>query len=138
MSTALGMRKAIKVPTTRLEVTGINCHIARAIVNGGVDQLRSQFSDDLSLNFDCIVNGRIVNSTTYGIRDSSLGWEILVEVGGLYIICGTALFAAWYYLFRRGASARDFFYWGALALIVPFIGPIVTMIMYRFTARNDG
>ena len=132
------MRKAIKVPTTNIEVTGINCHQARAIVSAGVDQLRSQFPADPSLIFDCIVNGRIVDSTTYGNVDSSLVWDILVEVAGLYIICAIALFAAWYYLLRRGASARDFFYWGALALIVPFIGPIVTLIMYRFSARNDG
>ena len=132
------MRKAIKVPTTSIEVTGINCHQASAIVSAGVDQLRSQFSADPSLIFDCIVNGQIVDSITFGNVDSSFVWDILVEVAGLYIICAIALFAAWYYLLWRGASARDFFYWGALALIVPFVGPIVTMIMYRFSARNDG
>lgn len=132
------MRKAIKVPTTNLAIKGLNCHQASAIVDMGVDQLRSQFSADQSLHFDCIVNGRIVDRATYGTGDSSLVWNILVEVAGLYIVCAIALFAAWYYLFRRGASARDVFYWGALALIVPFIGPIVTMLMYWFTRRNDG
>jgi len=126
------------MPTTNIEVTGINCHQARAIVSAGVDHLRSQFLADPSLIFDCIVNGQIVDSTKYGNVDSSLVWDILVEVAGLYIICSIALFAAWYYLLRRGASARDFFYWGALALIVPILGPLVTIIFYRFSARNHG
>ena len=63
---------------------------------------------------------------------------VLPEALGLYVLGVILFFIAWYYLYRKGASPRDVFYWGALALIVPILGPLVTIIFYRFATRNDG
>ena len=68
----------------------------------------------------------------------SPGPSVWQEALGLFVVNALLLVAACFYLHRRGASPRDVFYWGALALIVPILGPLVTIIFYRFATRNDG
>ena len=39
--------------------------------------------------------------------------------------------AAWIYLYRSGAAARDMIFWGAIVLLIPVLGPIATLIFFR-------
>ena len=35
-------------------------------------------------------------------------------------------------------ATHDVFYWGALALILPILGPQVTIVFHKLAARNNG
>lgn len=124
------------MPTIKIELTGINCGYVPRILKAGAEQVQASLSEGLAVNYTCSRSSTDFMGGSIG--EVSPGTPVMTGVAGLYIVCALALLAALYYLYRKDASARDVFYWGALALIVPFIGPIVTMIMYRITARNDG
>ena len=126
------------MPTINIELDGINCGIARRILEAGVKQALETLSEGLAVSYTCSRNATDYTGGYMAFGEVSSHTPVMTLVAGLYILCTLALLSALCYLYRRGASTRDFFYWGALALIVPFIGPIVTMIMYRFSARNDG
>ena len=126
------------MPTTQIELTGISCHITGRIIDAGVDQVGQLFSDGDVFNYRCIANewnssgGSIAFEQTYFRPPEWMGFVVI------YVFCVLMLLATFYYLRRRQASPRDVFYWGALALIVPVLGPLVVLLFYRFAARNDG
>ena len=126
------------MPTTQIELTGISCHKAARIISEGVDQVRHLFSDGDALNYHCIVNEW--NSTSGTIAFGEISFRPLEGLGflAIYVLSVIMLLAALKFLHRKGASPRDVFYWGALALLVPFLGPLVVLIFYRFAARNNG
>lgn len=126
------------MPTTQIELTGISCHIAGRIIRAGVEQLGQLFSDGDVFTYNCIANdwnetaGSISFGQTYPHPPDWIGFVVI------YALCVLALLTSLRYLRRSGASVRDFFYWGALALIVPVLGPLVVLFFYRVAARNNG
>ena len=126
------------MPTIKIELTGINCGYAPRILEAGIERVQESLSEGLALNYTCSRNSTDFLGGSITVGKVSTDTPAMTSVAGLYIVCALVLLAALYYLYRRGASARDVFYWGALALIVPFLGPLVTLIFYRFAARNYG
>lgn len=126
------------MPTTQIELTGISCHVARRIIDAGVDQLRQLFSDGDVFSYSCNANewnetvGSISFGQTYPHPPDWIGFVVI------YALCVLVLQASLQYLRHNGASVRDLFYWGALALIVPFLGPLVVLLFYRISARSNG
>jgi len=126
------------MPTIKIELTGINCGDARQILRAGVEHVQQQLSEGLALNYRCNRNATdfSAGSVVFGQVDPE--FPVMTGVAALYAVCALVLLAVLFYLYRRRASTRDVFYWGALALIVPFLGPLITIIFYRFAARNHG
>ncbi len=126
------------MPTTHIELTGISCQIAGRILDAGVDQVRHLFADGDVLNYRCIANEWNTTSGSFAFGQASVEppeWMGFVLV---YVFCVLMLLVAFYHLKRRRASPRDVFYWGALAMLVPILGPLVTLVFYRFAAQNNG
>ena len=127
------------MPTIHIDLSGLNCRVVQSIFDAAFDELSYALSKVIdAVYYSCEVAG--VKSAwgefhpgIYSPRPS-----IWLEVFGLYVFGVILLFIAWYFLYSRRASTRDVFYWGALALIVPFLGPLITIIFYRFAARNHG
>ncbi len=123
------------MPTIEIELTGMNCGHAPHILQAGVEQAQQSLSEGLAINYTCSRNTGFMGGS---IGEVSADTPVMTGVAGLYIVCTLVLLAALYFLYRKGASERDVFYWGALALLVPFLGPLVVLIFYRFAARNNG
>ncbi len=127
------------MPTIHIKFSGLDCRIGEDIFNAAFDTMSYTLSEVVdAVYYSCEIAG--VKSAwgefhpgIYTPRPSI--WQ---EVFGLVVLNTIILFAAWFYLYRRGACPRQIFYWGALALIVPFLGPLITVIFYRFAARNNG
>ena len=126
------------MPTINIELTGISCGYARPILQAGARHAQDLLSEGLAVNYTCNRNSTDFMGGSIRVGGISSDTPVMTWVAGLYIFCALALLAALFYLYRRDASARDFFYWGGLSLTVPFLGPLITLILYRFTARNDG
>ena len=62
------------------------------------------------------------------------GEPLIVDV----LIFGAAglLLAAWIYMYRQGASARDLIFWGAIAFFIPILGPITVFVYFRHRSRQ--
>lgn len=41
------------------------------------------------------------------------------------------LLAAWIYMYRQGAAARDIIFWGLIAYFIPILGPIAVFVYFR-------
>lgn len=54
------------------------------------------------------------------------------------LVLGVAglLLAAWIYMYRQGAAARDFIFWGAIAYFIPVLGPIAVFVYFRRRSRQ--
>ena len=46
------------------------------------------------------------------------------------------LLAAWIYMYRQGASGRDFIFWGPIAYFIPVLGPIAVFVYFRHRSRQ--
>ena len=53
----------------------------------------------------------------------------------LYCAMFALTVAAWIYLYRSGAAARDMIFWGVIVLLIPVLGPIATLISSATGAR---
>lgn len=126
------------MPTINIELTRINCGDARQILQDGAENVQRQLSEGLALNYRCNRNATDFSGGSISIGQVDAELPAMTIVAGLYIVCALVLMAALFYLYRKGVSPRDVFYWGALALIVLFLGPLITIIFYRFAARNNG
>lgn len=126
------------MPTIEIELTGMNCGHAPRILEAGIKRVQESLSEGLALNYTCNRNSTDFTGGSITVGEVSPDISVMTGVAGLYILCVLALLATLYYLYIRGASARDVFYWGALSLIVPFLGPLVTFILYRFAVPNNG
>lgn len=127
------------MPTIHIELSGLNCRIGSDIFDAAFDVM----SEALSAVVDTVYYSCKVSDSTSSWGEFHPGLYspepfVWPEALGLYLLSLILFFIAWYNLYRKGASPRDVFYWGALALIVPILGPLVTIILYRFAARNDG
>ena len=127
------------MPTIHIELSGLNCRIVQHIFDAAFEKLSYELSKVVdAVYYSCEVGG--VKSAwgefhpgIYSPRPS-----VWIVVLGLFVLSVTMLFAAWCFLYRRRASSRDVFYWGALALIVPILGPLVTIFFYGMATRNNG
>ena len=113
------------MPTIDIELTGINCGDARQILQAGAESAQQLLSEGFALDYICNRNATDFSGGSIQIGQVNLDMPVMTVVAGLYIVCALVLLAALYYLHRRGATTRDVFYWGALALIVPILGPLV-------------
>lgn len=52
-------------------------------------------------------------------------------IDALIVVVAGLLLAAWIYMYRQGASARDFIFWGAIAYFIPVLGPIAVLVYFR-------
>lgn len=57
------------------------------------------------------------------------GAELIIIL--LYCAMFALPVAAWIYLYRSGAAARDMIFWGVIVLLIPVLGPIATLIFFR-------
>ena len=125
------------MPTISIELSGIDCLDAANIIRSGVDQVRHLFSDGDVINYMCTESWGGKKRGAIQIEPDYWSPELL-GVAEFYILCLFALLAAFYFLHRRRASTRDVFYWGALALIVPILGPLITIVFYGLATRQNG
>lgn len=126
------------MPTINIESNDISCMAASEFIRAGADQLRHLFTDGDSINHTCtnimggLQSGSIYFGQDYHRQPEWMGFVVI------YALCVLMLLAAFYFLHRKGASPRDVFYWGALSLIVPILGPLVTVVFCGLAARNNG
>ncbi|MDE2856120.1 MAG: hypothetical protein OXN88_18255 [Chloroflexota bacterium] len=127
------------MPTIHIELSGLNCRIVENIFDAAFDELSYALSKVVdTVYYSCEAQGVTSAWGEFHPGIYSPRPSVWLEVLVLYVLSVIMLFAALYILWRKGASPRDVFYWGAFALIVPFLGPMVTLIFYRFAARNHG
>ena len=61
--------------------------------------------------------------------------EPLIIDALIFVVAGLLL-AAWIYMYRQGASGRDFIFWGAIAYFIPVLGPIAVFVYFRHRSRQ--
>lgn len=52
-------------------------------------------------------------------------------LGALVLSHVVLMLAAWIYLYRKAAAARDFIFWGAIVYFVPYLGAIAVFVYFR-------
>ena len=58
-------------------------------------------------------------------------YEDPLVVGVLGLSHVVLMLAAWIYLYRKAATARDLIFWGAIVYFIPFLGAIATFGYFR-------
>jgi len=58
---------------------------------------------------------------------------------GSLIILGypTLAIAAWIYLYLKGASARDFIFWGVIMFLIPILGSIAVFLFFPRQRKKE-
>ncbi len=145
------------MPETILNVVTDNCAFVAEIVDAGINQFVAKLSDaNMRINWSCIENGAVLHNGSYGAganaASNSNGWSSIPPIdlakltvrydiveavaplaGPLALIL---LPITWIALYRRGAPARDMLFWGAIAVVIPVLGPLATFIFYRRPVDN--
>lgn len=60
------------------------------------------------------------------MQSTSEGFSLLINILPLLLLGLPVL--AWIALYARGAEARDLLFWGAIAVVIPLLGPIAAVV----------
>lgn len=122
------------MPEIRFQIITDNCDVVGRIIEAGIDDTLPAVS---SLEWTCI---ETAPDAAGGLHSGMVGFAPSFVAIELTMLAGLLSFVliplAWIALYRRGAPARDLLFWGALAVVIPLLGPLVALLFYRGPIRR--